>query len=107
MTDGHLALRRSSAAVFGNEKLAEVLVFLAGESTPVTAQMVASGTGINYSLVRDALRRLVTAEVLDEMPRVGGSRSPLFYRAIEGRTRDLMTELARALAGERDVTRLP
>jgi ribosomal protein S25 len=93
-------LRQASAAVFGNEKLAETLVFVSREVTPVTAQMAATGTGINYSLARDALRRLVAAGVLEELPRTGGSRSPLYYRRVEGRVGELMIELSAVLVSE-------
>lgn len=86
--------RRMSAAVFGNEKLAEVVQFLSTERAPATAQAVASGTGIPYSLTRDALRRLLAAGVVQELPRLGGSRGPLYYEIVEGKMWRLFVEIA-------------
>jgi ribosomal protein S25 len=96
MTDTS-ALRSASAAVFGNEKLAEVIHYVADQELPVTAQMVSTGTHVNYSLVRDALRRLVSAGVLTELPRTGGSRSPLYYQIVECELWRLLTAVASEL----------
>jgi hypothetical protein len=90
-------LRGASTAVFGNEKLAEVITFIATQGLPVTAQMVSTGTQVNYSLVRDALRRLTAAGVLVCLPRTGGSRSQLFYQVIEGRLWSLLRQVAEEL----------
>ena len=76
--------RQLSAALFGNEKLAEIALYMESEAVPVTAQMIANGTGFSHGLVRDVLRRLVNTGVLAELPRLGGSRSPLFYRIVPG-----------------------
>lgn len=96
--------RRRSAAVFGNEKLAEVVLFVAAERAPVTAQVVTTGTGVTYSLARDALRRLVSAGVIQELPRLGGTRSPLYYEVVDGRLWGLFVELAREVSSDRDST---
>jgi hypothetical protein len=75
--------RRRSAALFGNEKIVEVILALDAEGA-ATAQIVAAKTGIPYSLVRDALVRLGTGGAVRLIPRAGGSRSPLYYEPIIG-----------------------
>jgi hypothetical protein len=90
--------RRRSAALFGNEKTVETVLALADEGA-ATAQMVAARTGIPYSLVRDALVRLSAGRAVREIPRVGGSRSPLYYQPVEGDLWDALTAAARAVAG--------
>lgn len=94
------ATRQLSAALFGNAKLAEVALFMGSEAVPATAQMVATGTGFGHGMVRDVLRRLVTAGVIDELPRTGGSRSALFYRVVPGPLWSATVALARQLAND-------
>jgi ribosomal protein S25 len=89
--------RRRSAALFGNEKTVEVLLAL-NEEGASTAQMVATRTGISYSLARDALIRLSTGGAVRQVPRVGGSRSPLYYQPAEGNLWDALIGAARAVA---------
>jgi ribosomal protein S25 len=88
--------RRRSAALFGNEKAVEVLLALDEEGT-ATAQMVAAKTGISYSLARDAMIRLSLGGAIRQLPRVGGSRSPLYYQPVKGDLWDALTIAARAV----------
>jgi ribosomal protein S25 len=83
------------------EKLAEVVQFLSTERAPATAQSVATGTGIPYSLTRDALRRLLAAGVVQELPRLGGARSPLYYEIVEGKMWGLFVEMATEVCRDR------
>jgi hypothetical protein len=89
--------RRRSAALFGNEKTVEVVLALNEEGT-ATAQIIATNTGIPHSLVRDALIRLVAGGVLLQVPRVGGSRSPLYYQPIPGSLWTAVLSAAEAVA---------
>jgi ribosomal protein S25 len=95
--DGLGETRRRSAALFGNEKAVEVLLALDQEGA-ATAQMVAARTGISYSLARDALVRLGAGGAVRQIPRVGGSRSPLYYEPVEGDLWDALTAAARTVA---------
>jgi ribosomal protein S25 len=88
--------RRRSAALFGNEKTVEVAVALDEEGT-ATAQMLAAKTGISYSLARDALIRLSVGGAIRQIPRVGGSRSPLYYQPVEGDLWQALTAAAHAV----------
>jgi ribosomal protein S25 len=88
--------RRRSAALFGNEKAVEVLLSLDEEGT-ATAQMVAAKTGISYSLVRDAMIRLSLGGAIRQLPRVGGSRSPLYYQPVKGDLWDALIIAVRAV----------
>lgn len=96
--DGLGETRRRSAALFGNEKAVEVILALDEEGT-ATAQMVVAKTGISYSLVRDALIRLSAGGAVRQMPRVGGSRSPLYYEPVAGDLWNALTAAARVVDG--------
>jgi len=91
--------RRRSAALFGNEKTVEVVLALDQEGA-ATAQMVAVRTGLAYSLARDALKRLSHGGAVREIPRVGGSRSSLYYEPIEGSLWKALTGASRAVAAQ-------
>jgi hypothetical protein len=90
--------RRRSAALFGNEKTAEVVLAL-NEEGSATAQELAARTGIPHSLVRDALVRLVTGSAVHRVPRVGGSRSPLYYQPTPGKLWVAIVAAAQQIAG--------
>lgn len=100
--------RRRSAALFGNEKAVEVVIAL-NEQGVATAQELHASTGIAYSMVRDALGRLVQGGVVRALPKVGHSRSPQYYQPIEGPlwsalvagAQALRQEVVREVAGER------
>jgi hypothetical protein len=82
MTSDISEIRRRSAALFGNEKVVEVVLAMARTEAPhsVTAQDVSKATEIAHSLVRDVLVRLATSEVLVAVPKVGGSRAAQYYQ---------------------------
>jgi hypothetical protein len=86
--------RRRSAALFGNEKVAEVIVVLAQVGGPATAQDLSRITGVGHSMVRDALLRLVTAGAVTSLPKLGGTRSAQFYECIDGEGWALLVGLA-------------
>ena len=86
--------RRRSAALFGNEKVAEVVLVLAQGGAPATAQELSRTTGVGHSMVRDALLRLAAAGVLLSLPKVGGTRSAQYYEPIDGEGWTLLVRLA-------------
>lgn len=88
--------RRRSAALFGNEKTAETVLAL-DEEGAATAQVLAAKTGISYSLVRDALIRLTAGGAIRQLPRAGGSRSPLYYQPAPGDLWAALVKAARAI----------
>lgn len=93
--------RRKSAAIFGNEKTVEVVLALSEEGA-ATAQMIAMRTGIPHSLVRDALVRLVNGGAARQVPRVGGSRSPLYYQPVPGDLWAAVLAAAQAVSGPQE-----
>jgi hypothetical protein len=74
--------RSRSSALFGNEKVVELVLEMEGH-LPTTAQMLSSRTGIAQNLVRAALLKLERAGVLMSLPRLG-SRSPLYFDVAPG-----------------------
>lgn len=95
--DATAETRRRSAYLFGNEKAVEVILALDAEGT-ATAQMVAAKTGLAYSLARDALKRLSAGGAIREMPKLGGSRSSLYYEPVKDDLWRALTTAARTLA---------
>jgi hypothetical protein len=91
--------RRRSAALFGNEKAVEVVLALSSEGI-ATAQQLQASTGIAYSMVRDALGRLVQGAVVIALPKSGHSRSAQYYQPVEGRVWDALVAAAQALQDE-------
>jgi len=99
LEDGLEETRRRSAALFGNEKTVEVVLALKAEKGWATAQQLHARTGIAYSMVRDALGRLVQGGAV-ETSRTGGSRSPKFYYPVEGHVWNGLVEGAQGLWAE-------
>lgn len=95
--EDHVEVRRVSAAVFGNEKVVEVVLAFDATSEPraATAQDLSHSTGISYSMVRDVLLRLTAGGVLVALPKVGGRRSPQYYQPAADEGWDNLVRLAR------------
>ncbi len=89
--------RRRSAALFNNEKMAEVVLSLDAQRGAAHAQEISRQTGISHSLVRDVLVRLTSAEVVTALPRVGGSRGAQYYEPKEGELWLRLVEVCRHL----------
>jgi hypothetical protein len=107
LMDNQDETRRRSAALFGNEKTAEVIAALDEEGS-ATAQTIAIRTGITYSLVRDALVRLAAGGAVQPLPRLGGSRSPQYYQPVGGDLWTALTAAAQAImTSERSRSNLP
>jgi hypothetical protein len=82
MTDNLGATRRLSAAVFGNEKIAEIVLILDAEQGAVLAAEIARRTGFGHSLVRDVLVRLSKTTAVRALPKTGNSRGPAYYERV-------------------------
>jgi hypothetical protein len=74
-----LATRRVSASIFGNEKIAEIVLLLESEPGALVAAEIARRTGFGHSLVRDVLVRLSRTSALRALPKVGNARGPAYY----------------------------
>jgi len=99
------ATRRLSAALFGNEKVSEVVMAIGDGRRPCTAQELAVRTGIAHSMVRDVLVRLTTAGVLLALPKVGGTRSPQYYEPSDAEAWRHLLALSRWLSLKRSEDR--
>jgi DNA-binding FadR family transcriptional regulator len=83
--------------LFGNEKVAEVVLAMESIHAPSTAQELARQTGIAHSMVRDVLVRLTAAGLLSPLPRIGGARSAQYYEINDADPWAHLTALARWL----------
>lgn len=78
--------REQCQALFNNMAFADVVMaadHLMTESADgtVTTRKVAAALGLSDSVVRPVMVRLVTAQLLDELPKVGAANGPrLFHR---------------------------
>jgi hypothetical protein len=71
--------RRISTNIFGNEKLAEIVLLLDAEPGALLAADIARRTGFGHSLVRDVLLRLSRTPALRALPKTGNPRGPAYY----------------------------
>jgi len=86
--------RRRSAALFNNEKMAEVILSLHAEHGAAHAQEISRRTSISHSLVRDVLVRLAAAGVLTALPKLGGSRGAQYYEPSDRELWQRLVEVA-------------
>ncbi|MGL5826774.1 MAG: hypothetical protein ACRCYU_18485 [Nocardioides sp.] len=81
------ARRLRSSAMFNNRYFAEcaahVVAVSNGGQDMITVRQVAARSGLADSLVRPVLLRLAEARVLEKLPRMGGGRSPQYYRVLD------------------------
>ncbi|MEZ5097054.1 MAG: hypothetical protein R2731_13705 [Nocardioides sp.] len=81
------ARRAKSAALFNNRHFAECAAHLIEVSKSgaefVTVRQIAAASQLADSLVRPVVLRLVDAGVLEKLPRLGGGRSPQYYRVVD------------------------
>jgi ribosomal protein S25 len=91
--------RRRSAALFGNEKVVEVVRALHAIPDPqiATAQQLSDASRIGHSMVRDVLQRLSNAQIVLVLPKVGGSRSAQYYQPVRGPAWDRLVQLCSAV----------
>jgi hypothetical protein len=98
MTDDRHATRRLSALVFGNEKVAEIVLLLEAERGAVLASEIARKTGFGHSLVRDVLVRLSKTPAVRALPKAGNSRGPAYYEpVVDSPVWIALVELARTI----------
>ena len=102
-TDLNVTTRRVSASIFGNEKIAEIVLILDAEPGALLAADIARRTGFGHSLVRDVLVRLSRTPALRALPRAGNPRGPAYYeKNTESPLWLAMAQLARVVAGSDD-----
>jgi len=77
--DSNPETRRVSASIFGNEKLAEIVLLLEAERGAVLAADLSRRTGFGHSLVRDVLLRLSRTSAVRALPKTGNPRGPAYY----------------------------
>jgi hypothetical protein len=97
--DSNLETRRVSASIFGNEKLAEIVLLLEAEPGAVLAADLSRRTGFSHSLVRDVLLRLSRTSAVRALPKTGNPRGPAYYEQDpESPLWPALVQLARAVA---------
>ncbi|ABL84148.1 MULTISPECIES: hypothetical protein [unclassified Nocardioides] len=99
MSEALSEARRASAAIFGNEKVVEVVLQL-NDLAPTHAQALAAKLGVAHNLVRAVLLKLHEAGVILALPRTG-RRSALYYDLPgepDRETWNRLVHLCRALA---------
>lgn len=99
MDDWLLATRRTSAAVFGNEKVVEVVLAINALGGVTRTTDIVAETGIANGMVRPVLGRLVDAQVLSTLPRRGGTRGELYYEVARADLWRDITGVAQRIAG--------
>jgi hypothetical protein len=77
--DHDTTARRTSTDIFGNEKLAEIVLMLDAEPGALLAADIARRTGFGHSLVRDVLVRLSRTPAIRALPKTGNPRGPAYY----------------------------
>ena len=91
--------RRVSASIFGNEKVAEIVILLDEERGALLAADISRRTGFGHSLVRDVLVRLSKTSALRALPKTGNPRGPAYYeKNAESPLWPALVELARLVA---------
>jgi hypothetical protein len=96
--DDILETRRMSASIFGNEKLAEIVLLLEEEDGAVLASDLARRTGFSHSLVRDVLIRLSRTPAVRALPKAGNPRGPAYFQKNrDGPLWPALVDLARAV----------
>jgi hypothetical protein len=100
MSDNAAAAREHCHALFNNMAFADVVMAAdrlmsdAADGT-VTTRKIASALGFSDSVVRPVMIRLVAAQLLDELPKVGPANGPrLFHR----RNADRWTSISALIA---------
>jgi len=102
-TDLDVTTRRLSASIFGNEKIAEIVLILDAEPGALLAAEIARRTGFGHSLVRDVLVRLSRTPALRALPRAGNPRAPAYYaKNAKSPLWAALAQLAQAVAASDD-----
>lgn len=92
---GDQETRRRSAALFGNEKVAEVVLALEANHGFARLTDVSVTAGIVHSMVRPVLARLVEGGVLVALPRERGRRGEQFFEVQRGAAWSALLQLSR------------
>jgi hypothetical protein len=92
--------RRLSAALFGNDKFAEVVVALETLGRTATAQEIANEIRVGHDLVRKVLLRLSDAHLVKARERIGGRRGALPYEVTSNPEWGVLVNMCRSLIRE-------
>jgi hypothetical protein len=92
-------VRDRSVAVFGNEKMVEVTLFLQSAKA-ATAKQIATETGLSYTPVRAVLQRLEAAGVVSVYRDGPSTRAPLHYMPRQCAAWANLVLLAESLIGD-------
>jgi hypothetical protein len=110
--DQDTSARRISTNIFGNEKVAEIVLLMEAEPGALTAAEISRRTGFGHSLVRDVLMRLSKTPAVRALPKTGNPRGPAYYeKAADSRLWPALVRLADVImsdsAGKSAATDLP
>ncbi len=106
--DEYPLTRRISADIFGNEKIAEIVMLLDGEPGALLAADICRRTGFSHSLVRDVLVRLSRTPALRALPKTGNPRGPAYYeKNTESPLWPALVGLAKVVTECRDAVKAP
>jgi hypothetical protein len=98
--DQNLVTRRISADLFGNEKVAEIVMLLESEPGALLAADICRQTGFGHSLVRDVLVKLSRTPAVRALPKTGNRRGPAYYEKNSDSTLwPALVALAKAVTG--------
>jgi hypothetical protein len=99
--DQNTEARRISTNIFGNEKIAEVVLLLEAEPGALTAAEISRRTGFGHSLVRDVLLRLSKTPAVRALPKAGNPRGPAYYeKDVDSRLWPALVRLAEVIVSD-------
>jgi predicted ArsR family transcriptional regulator len=92
--------RERSSALFGNEKVVEVVLALAKHEAPAHAQDLAVDLGVAQQLVGPVLKRLAGAGVLASLPRKSKRGTLLYEPDADSPAWEALVHLCHILQGD-------
>jgi hypothetical protein len=99
--DHDTSARRISTNIFGNEKVAEIVLLMEAEPGALTAAEISRRTGFGHSLVRDVLLRLSKTPAVRALPKAGNPRGPAYYeKAADSRLWPALVRLADVIVSD-------
>jgi hypothetical protein len=102
------AARRISANIFGNEKIAEIVLLMDTEHGALTAAEISRRTSFGHSLVRDVLLRLGKTPAVRALPKAGNARGPAYYeKNLDSPLWPALVKLAQVIASDQVTSSSP
>jgi hypothetical protein len=99
--DHDTSARRISTNIFGNEKVAEIVLLMEAEPGELTAAEISRRTGFGHSLVRDVLLRLSKTPAVRALPKAGNPRGPAYYeKAVDSHLWPALVRLADVIVSD-------